>query len=852
MKSRCNPIQFWLCVAVLTVAFTGQSQTSAPIVPLKLQSGTNGINLIVGNLSQTGALFLQTAPDLWSLSTNATSLLQTNTQTTNGLQLQVASPGILPNQAFFSAIFFPGQSLDDFGDPENDDSDASATMLLYTSGMPDSLTNGLPFSVAFLVADPTGQPLSLSGTVTFLVVSSADGSLHPDAVVNPQTGQMTNGFLEIQLTVNAKTSLNGYTLILNVSTDSNAQGGVRPLNLKSSFFLTNGFDVGPGPVYFSGQQMTSALSLLRTTYADLLPNSWNPPLTSYSKVSGSFGEWRGDTNISYHHGLDLPAPIISTVYASRSGIVAGTNNIPGVGFYVNVDHGDGWFSRYLHLDGAHILVRPGQPVVRGTPLANQLYAAAGWHPHLHFEVRFDKTNTAHWGPGQPGIGQDPVLTTGIFPIPKANNFPQIDIFGIAIQPPWETIFTKIINSASGSSPAYIFVKTSDHENGNNVGPRSVSFLPEGSTVPQMITPSNDVAITSYLPSPSSGNSSSHGDEGFALYDLLPNDKADSNDYFRYWFLWDTSPYAGSPTGARSFTLSVQGYSGLTTNYVLTFGPQNLGGITQTDPNEYQFTNVAYLGTNYLVDPSKPDQIFSQPDQYKLEIIQTDGQLISGVSWTENGTNLRSNYTKVFDVHTNQALYSFILPEGTSPTGLAVRVSSRLAPDIAWQQTFEGLLIMARTGMNGLTAIGPNVAVNHEGVIAFTGNNAAGSQAFALSEPFIVTPLGLIGSNRSYLGVGVSGGPDPQVLARELVSGPVYIVREWDVATGVGTILGSSVTTAQPADFDSATSFLDINSNGVAAVSALISGSTTTALLIGGTRPLSLSHSLRRSKIGSQR
>ena len=58
-------------LAVLATAII-LSISTLRAAPLQLQAGTNGMNLIVGSLSQTGALFLQTAADLQSLSTNAT------------------------------------------------------------------------------------------------------------------------------------------------------------------------------------------------------------------------------------------------------------------------------------------------------------------------------------------------------------------------------------------------------------------------------------------------------------------------------------------------------------------------------------------------------------------------------------------------------------------------------------------------------------------------------------------------------------------------------------------------------------------------------------------------------------
>jgi formylglycine-generating enzyme required for sulfatase activity len=547
--------------------------------------------------------------------------------------------------------------------------------------MPTNLVNGQTFPIVFIVTDPTGQPVLLTGTATLMVVSASDGSSHPDATVTPPTGQMTNGFLQMQITVNAVSSLAGYTLALSII--PMPQGAIRPKGLTPTF-LQVAFDLGPVPL--TPQQIsyyTQQLAHLRTANTDN-GNTWNNPLNGgYGRVSGSFGEWRGDNNTRCHHGLDLPTPAASTVLASRSGVVSAKNVVSGIGAYVVIDHGNGWFSRYLHLDQNHILVHKGQAIVRGTPLANQLYSPPGWGVHLHFEVRYDSQNIPRWDIGEPGVAQDPVLTPGIFAVPPATALPQIDIFGLTGQAPRETVFQKAAPSGDGSSPVYLFAKTSDRESGNNPGPRSVSFWPEGAALPQTIMPSNDTVLTT-LYAPLSGTDAN---EGFALYDIRANNKAKPSDYFRYWFRWDTSAYATNRVGPRSFTASVQGYSGLTTNYTFTFGPKVVGGLNYLASQQYQFTNAAYLGTNLLANPSQPDPDFSQPDQYKLQIIQQNGQPLSGVTWTENGTPLAANYTKVFTVHTNQAVYTFALPAGTSTAGLTVRVSSRLAPDIGHDVCF---------------------------------------------------------------------------------------------------------------------------------------------------------------------
>jgi murein DD-endopeptidase MepM/ murein hydrolase activator NlpD len=453
-----------------------------------------------------------------------------------------------------------------------------------------------------------------------------------------------------------------------------------------------------GPVPVALQQIyyyIQELAQLRTANADFGP-SWSDPMPDFEwYVSGTFGEWRGDNNTYSHYGVDLATggTTAINVRASRGGVISrqGLVSTKPMGNYLVIDHGCGFFSGYLHLDINSIVVKEGQVVARGDTLATNLFArtpaqvkAYGrWGTHLHFEIRTNAISA--WGVGKPGgaentkagpgTAQDPILTSGIFAIPSATALPQIDMFGLTGQAPWQTVFQKAAPSGNGSSLVYLFVKTSDRESLNNPGPRSVSFWPERAALPQTITPSNAVLIASYLPS------GTDGDEGFALYDIRAYNKAKPSDYFRYWFMWDTSSYAANRIGPRSFTNSVQGYSGLTTNYTFTFGPRIKGAmLTPLVPQQYTFTNVAYLGTNLLANRSLPDPNFSQPDQYLIQIINTtNGQPLNNVTWSPP---LSNGYSSLFSVHTNEQAYTFTLPPNFDPLGLKLRVSSRLAPDIA--------------------------------------------------------------------------------------------------------------------------------------------------------------------------
>jgi hypothetical protein len=78
--------------------------------------------------------------------------------------------------------------------------------------------------------------------------------------------------------------------------------------------------------------------------------------------------------------------------------------------------------------------------------------------------------------------------------------------------------------------------------------------------------------------------------------------------------------------------------------------------------------------------------------------------------------------------------------------------------------------------------------------------------------------------------------------RDLVSGPSYVLKEVGVSDGAISILGTTV--APNPDWNSITSnSIDVNSGGIATVSGLVNGSTSTDLFIGTTRPMTVAGKL---------
>ena len=105
--------------------------------------------------------------------------------------------------------------------------------------------------------------------------------------------------------------------------------------------------------------------------------------------SSNFG-WRVDPfsgEKSFHEGIDFPAESGTSILASASGKVVTAEVHPQYGRLLEIDHGNGLISRYAHTSA--LLVREGDLVVRGQPVATVGSTGRSTGPHLHFEVRLN-------------------------------------------------------------------------------------------------------------------------------------------------------------------------------------------------------------------------------------------------------------------------------------------------------------------------------------------------------------------------------------------------------------------------------------------------------------------------------
>lgn len=106
-------------------------------------------------------------------------------------------------------------------------------------------------------------------------------------------------------------------------------------------------------------------------------------------ISSGFGV-RKDPLIgaaALHSGMDFRAPPGTPARATAAGIVTKAGWNGGYGRMVEIDHGDGFTTRYAHL--SKVLVAPDQKVATGDEVGEVGTSGRSTGPHLHYEIRRD-------------------------------------------------------------------------------------------------------------------------------------------------------------------------------------------------------------------------------------------------------------------------------------------------------------------------------------------------------------------------------------------------------------------------------------------------------------------------------
>ena len=152
--------------------------------------------------------------------------------------------------------------------------------------------------------------------------------------------------------------------------------------------------------------MVALLTLLAPLLAQGKPQARKPwllfPLDvrRFDHVSSKFGLRRMQGRRKLHRGVDLVAPPGSWVVAAREGRVKDTGRDRACGWYVTVEHDNGWRTVYCHLrfDPKRLGIAEGLQVPALGVVGEVGSTGHSTGPHLHFSLLDDR--------GQP---RDPLL-----------------------------------------------------------------------------------------------------------------------------------------------------------------------------------------------------------------------------------------------------------------------------------------------------------------------------------------------------------------------------------------------------------------------------------------------------------
>lgn len=90
---------------------------------------------------------------------------------------------------------------------------------------------------------------------------------------------------------------------------------------------------------------------------------------------------------SWHNGVDLAAGAGTTIYATKSGTVTTAEYSEAWGYYVVINHGDGYSSLYAHMPSLSVGV--GQYVTQGSAIGTVGSTGYATGPHLHFTIYYN-------------------------------------------------------------------------------------------------------------------------------------------------------------------------------------------------------------------------------------------------------------------------------------------------------------------------------------------------------------------------------------------------------------------------------------------------------------------------------
>ncbi|WP_411820699.1 peptidoglycan DD-metalloendopeptidase family protein [Hyphococcus formosus] len=159
-----------------------------------------------------------------------------------------------------------------------------------------------------------------------------------------------------------------------------AQGG--------PFIDISGGDEAAAKFYKHANRTAAAVDELAALQKAMQNVPLSSPLIVGRRFTSSFGIRRDPINGKYsrHYGVDFAAPWASPITATADGVVKFAGTRSGFGRVVEINHGNGFVTRYAHMN--RISVKTGQKVKLHDKVGELGSSGRSTGPHVHYEVLF--------------------------------------------------------------------------------------------------------------------------------------------------------------------------------------------------------------------------------------------------------------------------------------------------------------------------------------------------------------------------------------------------------------------------------------------------------------------------------
>ncbi len=181
------------------------------------------------------------------------------------------------------------------------------------------------------------------------------------------------------------------------STGIDPESVITPAKISNITLAQGGPFIEPGTAasyptryYRHANRAAAAVDELEALQSAMKHLPLSSPLTVTRRMTSGFGVRRDPITGKHasHHGVDFAAPWASPVTATAAGTVKFAGTRAGFGRVVEIDHGNGFVTRYAHMN--RIKVRRGQTVELHDQVGELGNSGRSTGPHVHYEVLYKK------------------------------------------------------------------------------------------------------------------------------------------------------------------------------------------------------------------------------------------------------------------------------------------------------------------------------------------------------------------------------------------------------------------------------------------------------------------------------